>query len=77
MSDDPSTAETELTEDGIPLVVNGRRLTDQEVAILREAAERRKEIALTDQDTEIGGAKRTTNPSRYGDWEKGGRAIDF
>lgn len=77
MTDDPSTAETELTEDGIPLVVNGRRLTDQEVAILREAAERRKEIALKDQDTEIGGANRTTNPSRYGDWEKGGRAIDF
>ena len=75
MTDDARAPET--TEDDIPLVVNGRRLTDQEIAILREAAERRKEIALGDQEKELGGADRATNPSRYGDWEKGGRAIDF
>lgn len=26
---------------------------------------------------EIGGRKEGLDPTRYGDWEKGGRAIDF
>jgi len=26
---------------------------------------------------EIGGRKDGTDPTRYGDWEKGGRCIDF
>lgn len=81
MTDLPERPEDETpvptTEDGIPLIVNGRELTEKEIGILREAAERRKQIALEDAEQEVAGAKRSTNPTRYGDWEKGGRAIDF
>lgn len=31
---------------------------------------------VVDQSTEIGG-KKVLEPTRYGDWEKNGRAIDF
>ncbi len=44
-----------------------------------------KERQNTDQDTgktrpskkEIGGRKDGLDPTRYGDWEKNGRCIDF
>lgn len=67
----------QTTPDGIPLFANGRPLTDQEIEILREAKRRREQVALEDRQLEVGGANRDTNPTRYGDWEKGGRAIDF
>lgn len=73
----PQDIEIETTEDGIPLIVNGRRLTEVEITALREAAVRRRQIALEDAEREVGGANRSTNPTRYGDWEKSGRAIDF
>ncbi|RFB06414.1 DUF1674 domain-containing protein [Parvularcula marina] len=66
-----------MTKDGIPMIVNGRELSEMEIGILREAKERREQIALEDAEREIGGADRTTNPTRYGDWEKAGRAVDF
>lgn len=31
----------------------------------------------TDQPAEVGGRKEGLDPTRYGDWEKNGRAIDF
>lgn len=66
------------TEDGIPLFANGRKLTDQEIGILREARERRKTIdAQADVAKELQGADRESEPTRYGDWEKAGRAVDF
>ena len=30
-----------------------------------------------DEEKEIGGRKDGPNPTRYGDWEKGGRCVDF
>lgn len=66
------------TEDGIPLYANGRKLSDREIAILREARDRRAAIdARAEVPREVGGADRETEPSRYGDWEKAGRAVDF
>ena len=66
------------TEDGIPLFANGRQLTDMEIQILREAKERRDAIdARADVPPEVGGADRESEPSRYGDWEMAGRAVDF
>lgn len=66
------------TEDGIPLIANGRRLTDKEIEILREAKARREAIdARAQGPREVGGADRSSEPTRYGDWEKAGRAIDF
>lgn len=66
------------TEDGIPLMANGRKLTQQEVDILREAKMRRDEIdARANVPKEINGGKRKAEPTRYGDWEKDGRTYDF
>lgn len=49
---------------------------------LAEAEERRKkrDAARAPAPKEIGGpkaAEKGAEPTRYGDWEKGGRAIDF
>ncbi|MEM6374507.1 MAG: DUF1674 domain-containing protein [Pseudomonadota bacterium] len=43
---------------------------------LAEAEERRKEADKIDRPKELGGRK-GPEPVRYGDWEKGGLAIDF
>ncbi|ADM08946.1 hypothetical protein PB2503_04357 [Parvularcula bermudensis HTCC2503] len=74
---DQGQAPVPTTDDGIPLIVNGRRLSETEITALREARDRRDAIAREDQAREVGGAARDTNPTRYGDWEKAGRAIDF
>lgn len=65
------------TPDGIPLVVNGKRLTETQISALREARSRRDKPKAAAQARELGGADRETDPTRYGDWEKAGRAIDF
>ena len=68
----------ETTQDGIPLYANGRRLTDIEIEALREARDRRAAIdAAASLPKEMGGGDREAEPTRYGDWEKGGRAYDF
>ena len=43
---------------------------------LKEAEERRKKAKKTNAPKEIGG-RGGNDPSRYGDWEIKGRAIDF
>lgn len=43
---------------------------------LKEAEERRKKAQQTKTPKEIGG-RGGNDPSRYGDWEIKGRAIDF
>ena len=66
------------TEDGIPLVANGRPLTDAQVQALREARDRRAAIdAAADLPPERGGSTKPGEPTRYGDWERAGRAYDF
>jgi hypothetical protein len=66
------------TDDGIPLIVNGRRLTEVEIQALREARDRRAEIdARAQVAKELKGADRETEPTRYLDWELKGRAVDF
>ncbi|MBB4658047.1 DUF1674 domain-containing protein [Parvularcula dongshanensis] len=66
------------TEDGIPLFANGQRLSDAQIQALREARERRAAIdAASDLPPERGGPNRKEEPTRYGDWEKSGRAYDF
>jgi hypothetical protein len=47
------------------------------VRALEEAAQRRKAmIREADRPKELGGPK-GDEPTRYGDWERGGRAVDF
>ena len=36
-----------------------------------------KDEKTTDGQAEIGGRKTGLDPTRYGDWEKNGRCIDF
>ena len=36
-----------------------------------------KDNAPVSKPTEIGGRKKGLDPTRYGDWEKNGRCIDF
>lgn len=72
-----SVAANEMTEDCIPLIVNGQRLSETAIAALREARMRKAQEASGDLPPEKGGARRETEPTRYGDWEKNGRAIDF
>lgn len=43
---------------------------------LAEAEARRKAAKAGDRPKEIGGPK-GEEPTRYGDWERGGRAVDF
>ncbi|MEO1137415.1 MAG: DUF1674 domain-containing protein [Pseudomonadota bacterium] len=43
---------------------------------LAEAAARRKAEKSSRPPKEIGGPK-GEEPTRYGDWERGGRAVDF
>ena len=66
------------TEDGIPLIANGRRLTPAQIQALREARDRRAAIdAAADLPPERGGSAKPGEPTRYGDWERAGRAYDF
>ena len=44
---------------------------------LAEAEERRRKTAEREMAKELGGRKEGLEPSRYGDWEFKGRAIDF
>ena len=83
MTDDPAEkiaaddSPVPTTEDGIPLIVNGVELNETQIAALREARDRRAAIdARADVPPEVDGAERA-EATRYGDWEKAGRAIDF
>jgi len=51
-------------------------LPDAAKRALAEAEERRKKAKDTEVPTEHGGRK-GPEPVRYGDWEKGGIAVDF
>lgn len=74
----PDLEPTPTTDDGIPLYANGRKLSPLEIQALREAKDRRGAIdARADLPKEVGGGDREAEPTRYGDWEKGGRSFDF
>lgn len=69
MSDEiPPPAEVEGAAPGVPLTPAARRA-------LEEAAARRKHAA-PDRPPEKGGPA-GPEPTRYGDWERKGRAVDF
>jgi len=43
----------------------------------KESSTKSKKESPTPKKTEIGGRKKGLEPTRYGDWEKNGRCIDF
>lgn len=44
---------------------------------LAEAEERRRNEQPVERPKELGGRRDGTEPTRYGDWEKKGIAVDF
>ena len=54
----------------------GKTLTPAAQRALEEAAARRKAEKNASAPAEKGGPK-GEEPTRYGDWERGGRAVDF
>ena len=60
----------------VPHATPERPLTEAARRALLEAAERRAAEGATDLPTEHGGP-RGPEPTRYGDWEKKGLAVDF
>ena len=60
----------------VPHATPERPLSDVARRALLEAAERRKASEEPVLDTEHGGP-RGPEPTRYGDWEKKGLAVDF
>ncbi len=55
----------------------GKDLSPEARRALDEAADRRKATAEKEaRARELGGPK-GEEPTRYGDWERGGRAVDF
>ncbi|PZU59225.1 MAG: DUF1674 domain-containing protein [Brevundimonas sp.] len=60
----------------VPHATTERPLSETARQALLEAAERRAAQAPTPAEVEHGGP-RGPEPTRYGDWEKKGLAIDF
>jgi hypothetical protein len=61
---------------GVPHATSERPLSDAARRALLEAAERRAAADEAELATEHGGP-RGPEPTRYGDWEKKGLAVDF
>ena len=63
-------------DETIPGAAPGKTLSPAAVRALKEAEARRKKQAAEEQRKELGGPK-GQEPTRYGDWERAGRAVDF
>lgn len=61
---------------GVEGAAPGAALTPAARRALEEAAARRKAAAQPSAPAEIGGPA-GPEPTRYGDWERKGRAVDF
>lgn len=71
----PETAAPQFNAD-VPHAARDRPLTAVARRALEEAAVRRAAAAAAELATEHGGP-RGPEPTRYGDWEKKGLAVDF
>jgi hypothetical protein len=63
--------------DLIPGAAPGKVLSPEAVRALREAEARRQSAPVTPLPAEINGRREGEEPTRYGDWEKKGLAVDF
>lgn len=74
------TLETSKDKPAIPGAAPGKALSPEAIRALEEAEARRQAAAQTparqDLPTEIGG-RDGEEPTRFGDWEKKGIAVDF
>lgn len=78
MTDHPTPDETPppVFNADVPNAASDRPLTEAARRALLEAAERRAAEAGAERPIEHGGP-RGPEPTRYGDWEKKGLAVDF
>lgn len=61
----------------IPGAAPGKILSEAAIRALQEAEARRQAAAPVDLPPEINGRREGEEPTRYGDWEKKGIAVDF
>lgn len=61
----------------IPGAAPGKTLSPEAVRALLEAEARRQAAPVAVLPTEINGRREGEEPTRYGDWEKKGLAVDF
>jgi hypothetical protein len=67
---------SETTNSEVEGAAPGVALTPAARRALEEAAARRRTLAAAELPPEKGGPK-GPEPTRYGDWERAGRAVDF
>lgn len=61
----------------VPGAAPGKVLSPEAIRALQEAEARRAAAAGQELPTEIGGRREGEDPTRYGDYEKKGIAVDF
>ena len=61
----------------IPGAAPGKALSPAAIRALQEAEARRQAAQALDLPPEINGRREGEEPTRYGDWEKKGLAVDF
>jgi hypothetical protein len=65
-----------MSDEAIPNAAPGKTLSPAARRALEEAAARRAAEVAEAQPEELGGPK-GPEPTRYGDWERKGLAVDF
>lgn len=61
----------------IPGAAPGKELSPEAIRALEEAEARRQAARIVDLPPEVNGRREGGEPTRYGDWEKKGLAVDF
>jgi hypothetical protein len=75
--DAPETETGVAQASSIPGAAPGKALSPEAVRALMEAEARRQAAPKEDMPVEINGRREGEEPTRYGDWEKKGLAVDF
>lgn len=72
-----SNGESAAAAQDIPGAAPGKTLSPEAVRALLEAEARRQAAPAVELPPEINGRRDGEEPTRYGDWEKKGLAVDF
>jgi hypothetical protein len=72
-----SVSESAASAADIPGAAPGKKLSPEAVRALLEAEARRQAAPAAELPPEINGRREGEEPTRYGDWEKKGLAVDF
>ena len=73
----PAAMEPAPETPAIPGAAPGKALSPEAIRALLEAEARRQAAPAPDLPPEINGRREGEEPTRYGDWEKKGLAVDF